>query len=70
MASDFPECMAHRAEYEALDGTLYGENGQICHRIAHHSGDCIFDRPPEFTPVRREARPLDVVVVVATEERY
>jgi hypothetical protein len=34
------------------------ENGQICHRIYGHYGDCLFDRPPEFEPARLEARPL------------
>jgi hypothetical protein len=29
---------------------MYGLNGQRCHRIQFHDGDCLFDRPPEFTP--------------------
>jgi hypothetical protein len=28
-------------------------NGQVCHRIYGHGGDCLFDRPPEFEPVRQ-----------------
>lgn len=46
--SEFPECLEPRM------------NGQRCHRIAGHKdySDCIFDRPAEFEPPIREARPL------------
>jgi hypothetical protein len=46
--SEFPECLRRR-------GLAAGEslNGQVCHRIYEHGGDCLFDRPPEFEPVRR-----------------
>lgn len=47
---DFPECMKRRAEYEDVDGEFYGETGQLCHRIAYHDGNCLFDRAPEYTP--------------------
>ncbi len=50
--SEFPECLIPRHEYEDEDGRLVGQNGQRCHRIEFHSGDCIFDRPPEFLPTR------------------
>ena len=56
---EFPECMKRRGGPEA--GFLYREeqmNGQVCHRIAGHNGPCLFDRAPEFDPVREEARPL------------
>jgi hypothetical protein len=55
---EFPECMKRRGGPEA-EGQ-YGEhemNGQRCHRIAGHDGNCLFDRAPEFDPVREEARP-------------
>jgi hypothetical protein len=50
--SDFPECLVPRHEYEDKDGRLIGQNGQRCHRIEFHGGNCIFDRPPEFEPDR------------------
>lgn len=56
---EFPECMKRRGGPEA-EGQ-YGEyemNGQRCHRIAGHGGNCLFDRAPEFDPAREEARPL------------
>ena len=55
----FPECMKRRGgpEVEGLHSEV-GMNGQRCHRIAGHSGNCLFDRPPEFDPIREEARPL------------
>lgn len=52
--SEFPECMEHRND----SGAESGRNGQVCHRIAHHDGHHLFDRAPEFDPVREEARPL------------
>jgi hypothetical protein len=55
---EFPECMKRRGGPE-VEGQ-YAEdqmNGQRCHRIAHHAGNCLFDREPEFVPVREEARP-------------
>ena len=58
---DFPECLKRRGGPEDdVDGQRDERqmNGQRCHRIAEHSGNCLFDRPPEFEPVREEARPL------------
>lgn len=57
--SEFPECRKRRGGPEV--DYLYGEaqmNGQVCHRIAGHGGNCLFDRPPEFDPVREEARDM------------
>lgn len=56
---EFPECMKRRGGPET-EG-LYGEtemNGQRCHRIAGHGGNCLFDREPEFDPIREEVRPM------------
>jgi hypothetical protein len=58
---EFPECMKRRGGPEM--GGAYGEhqmNGQRCHRIAGHDAysDCLFDRAPEFDPVREEVRPM------------
>jgi hypothetical protein len=57
----FPECMKRRGgpEVEGLHGE-YQMNGQRCHRIAGHDGNRLFDREPEFDPIREEARPLPV----------
>lgn len=54
---EFPECMKRRGGPEDVVG-LYAMdrnvmNGQRCHRIAGHGGECLFDRAPEFDPVRK-----------------
>lgn len=54
--SEFPECLKRRGGPEDYAGEQM--NGQRCHRIAAHGGHCLFDRAPEFDPVREEARPL------------
>jgi hypothetical protein len=60
---ELPECRKRRGgpEDDSTDsqrGHEFEMNGQVCHRIAAHHGDCLFDRPPEFDPIREEARPL------------
>jgi hypothetical protein len=49
---NFPECLKKR-------GQETGEmlNGQVCHRIYEHGGNCIFDREPEFVPERHPMAP-------------
>lgn len=59
--SEFPECLRRRGGPEDYGSGQLDEpqmNGQRCHRIVGHYGDCIFDRPAEFEPERTEARPL------------
>lgn len=59
--SAFPECGKRRGGPEDEGSGQRAEfvmNGQRCHRLAAHHGDCLFDRAPEFEPVREEARPL------------
>jgi hypothetical protein len=69
---ELPECLTPRGVYNLPavlddDGPNYAEmNGQVCHRIAFHSGHCLFDRPAEFTPPRMEARPLPKPMSVDT----
>lgn len=48
--SEFPECMKRRGDEEDER-----QNGQVCHRIVHHGGSCLFDRPAEFEPAREPA---------------
>lgn len=60
--SEFPECLKRRGgpedEGSGQRGLETQMNGQRCHRIAYHDGQCLFDRPAEFEPARLDARPL------------